>query len=246
MKLLPSPYIHLHGIADFIDGDSEELYKINLVKQSAYWKYRHKSIKYHINSQFYRGKEFEQIDWNNSVVIFGCSTVFGVGIDESETISSQLTKLTGIPSVNLGYPGSSCQISLYNSTILKENNIKPRAVVFGWTAASRCTLFMDKEKTKNDFYIINCGNWDDDISGLGRSWSKYTSNIKIHFQMTRLVAKNLWVNTNYLDYTLFSDIKKYAPDCKYISQKDYARDLSHPGKKTYEQVSKYIAKSLNL
>ena len=246
MNFLKSPYIAKGNTVNFLDDDSEELYANNLKSKPINWKYRHNNFSYELNSNSYRTKEFSKIDWNNSIVIFGCSITFGLGVSEEDTISSQLYKLSGIPTVNMGFPGSSSQLSLYNSAILKENGITPKAIVFEWSHASRCTLFMNPPHTKNDFFVINCGDWNNDISGLGKAWSKYESNINMHIKMTRLIAKNLWSSTQYTDFTLFKANKKYINDCKYIDQIDNGRDCSHPGELTYKNCAIYIAQSLKL
>lgn len=246
MKFLNTPYFNEQHPVKFLDQDSEELYIDNLKSQPINWKYRHKNVTYEFNSDFYRTKEFSKIDWNNSIVIFGCSITFGLGVSEEDTISSQLYKLSGIPTVNMGFPGTSPQLALYNSAILKQNGITPKAIVFEWSDASRCTLFMNPSYTRNEFYIINCGDWHEDPSGLGKAWSKYESNINMHIKMTRLTAKNLWRNTKYTDFTLFPHNRKFIMNCKYIPQIDFARDCSHPGEFTYKKCAMHIVKSLSL
>lgn len=246
MKFLPISDRNCKGSCLFLDNDSEELYFENLRKKPIDWKYRYKKVRYKLNSDHYRTVEFKLIPWSECVVIFGCSNVFGIGVSLDETVSAQFTKITGIPAINMGVPGSSPQFSLYNSAILKNNYPKPKAVVFAWTSAHRCSLFLNPPHTKKEFYTENCGLWNDDPSGLGEAWNKFDSNANIHLQMTRLVAKQLWHDVKYADYTTFVQNKKYIPDCKFITQVDDARDDSHPGEKTNQIISRYLADSLNL
>ena len=97
--------------------DSNELYQTNLKAKSKDWEYRHKSVKYTLNKHSYRTEQFADIDWANSVVIFGCSAVFGVGVDDADTISSQLSTLMNCPVINMGVGGSSITYALHNSII---------------------------------------------------------------------------------------------------------------------------------
>jgi len=69
---------------NFAVSDTEELFNHNLKIMPQDWFYRTNPVNYTVNSQGYRTEEFEKIDWAQSVVIFGCSTVFGTGVsDES-------------------------------------------------------------------------------------------------------------------------------------------------------------------
>lgn len=246
MNFLPISDRGCNGLCSFLDKDSEELYTKNLKIKPKNWKYRHKNITYRLNSSHYRTVEFDTIPWEKCVVIFGCSTVFGIGASIDETIAAQFSKITGIPAINMGVPGSSPQFALYNSAILKNKYPKPKAVVFGWTSAHRCSLFLNPPHTRKEFYVQNCGIWGDDPSDLGKAWNKFDSNPNIHLQMTRLTAKEMWRDVNYTDYTMFVQNRSYIPDCKYIKQTDEGRDCSHPGYETNYKISRYLADSLNL
>lgn len=234
------------GSCSFYDKDTKERYVKNLKTQPKDWKYRQKIVTYKLNSDYYRTAEFNKIPWSDSIVIFGCSNVFGVGAAIDETLSAQLTKMTGIPAINMGVPGSSPQFSLYNSAILRQVYPKPRAVVFAWTSANRCTLFRYPPHTKKEFYIENCGSWTDDSSDLGKSWSRYDSNIHGHLQMTRITAQQMWSDTKYVDFTLFQANMKYIPDCTTFKIIDHARDCSHPGEETNNVIAKHVATQLGL
>ena len=66
------------------------------------YEYKDKTLNYTINRiQGYRAKEFTDIDWSNSVLFFGCSWVFGVGIDDP-ILTDIFTQQTGLDAVNLG------------------------------------------------------------------------------------------------------------------------------------------------
>jgi hypothetical protein len=236
---------YINGSYAFLDQDSREKYKKNLKRQPQNWKYRNKVVTYKLNSEFYRTLEFEKIRWEESIVIFGCSNVFGLGAALDETLPAQLSKLTGIPTINMGVCGSSAHHALYNSAILKQMYPKPRAVVFGWTSAERCTLFRYTQD-KTSFIVENCGAWTEDSSDLGKAWFKYNSNVHVHTQLTRIVAQQLWSDTKYADYTSFPSNMRFIPDCKYFRIIDHGRDCSHPGEKTNLEIAKYIASELNL
>ena len=105
----------------FMDQDTKELYKKNLRSQPDDWRYRNKLVKYTLNTHNYRTKEFNIIPWADSVVIFGCSFVFGIGAALDETIAAQLSSIIQKPVINMGAPGTSAMFSLYNSSILRKD-----------------------------------------------------------------------------------------------------------------------------
>ena len=50
--------------------------------------------------------DFNTLDWNNSVLVFGCSQVWGQGLGYSETLTSQLELRLNQPVINLGIMGA--------------------------------------------------------------------------------------------------------------------------------------------
>jgi hypothetical protein len=119
-------------------SDSEELFKKNLKRMPEDWVWRNKQILYTHNSQGYRAPEWKDVDWNNSVLVFGCSFVYGVGIRREETCTKNLSDLLKMPVINLGCNGSSPLFQWVNSTILRsEYNVKPKAVIYYWPYSQR-------------------------------------------------------------------------------------------------------------
>ena len=222
----------------WFDQDSRELFKKNLKSQPLDWRYRNMNVTYRVNSLGYRTQEFNMIPWHKSIVLFGCSYVFGVGCSLKETIAAHLSVLTKVPVINMGAPGSSPMFSLHNSTILSAIYPKPLAVIFGSSSAQRCPLYLSDS-------TVHCGQWKEDISGLGKSWRRFDSHMNTHLKMTRLTAQQMWERTKYYDFTLYSS-NRSSIDCDYIKQIDYSRDLVHSGTETNQLVARKIAESLNL
>ena len=180
----------------FMDQDTKHLYQKNLRTQPSDWKYREKIVQYTLNSHNYRTKEFNTIPWAESVVIFGCSYVFGIGASLDETIAAQLSSMIKRPVVNMGAPGSSATFSLYNSSILKKQYPKPAGIVFGWTSAARCTLFLSDS-------TVHCGSWLEDVSGLGKAWRRFDINAYTHLNFTRQCAQQMWDGVPYADFNIW-------------------------------------------
>jgi len=224
--------------SDFSGTDTKELFQKNLKTQPLNWEYRNKVIKYTLNSNGYRTKEFKNIDWANSIVVFGCSFVFGVGLDDEDTICSQLAKITGIPVVNLGVGGSSMTYSLHNSIILKNGYSTPKAVVHIWTDYHR-TVYYRRNR------IESYGSWNLEKNNYMDVWSSSNHHGETHALMASITNKHLWSDTLYYEASFWKDNSKIL-NCDYLKTIDNARDLMHPGIESAKLAAKVIAKGLQL
>ena len=222
--------------SDFAGTDTKKLLEKNLKTQTGNWEYRNKPVRYTINNRGYRTAEFKKIDWANSIVLFGCSIAFGVGLDDADTISSQLEKITGIPVVNLGASGSSITYSLHNSIILKDGYPTPRAVIHLWTDHNR-TVYYRRNR-------IQCyGPWNLEKNNYMDVWSNSNHHAATHALMASITNKHLWSNTSYYEASFFSETANLI-NCDYLKTEDYARDLIHPGIKTSRNTAIKIADNL--
>ena len=223
---------------NFADCDSPELYFMNLKTQPKDWHYRSKKIIYNVNSNGYRTKEWKDIDWKESIVIFGCSNTIGIGLAEDETISSQLERLCNRPVINMGVPASSIEFSFQNSVILSEYYPTPYAVVQLWTTIDRCTYF-----TKDS--AERCGIWTPEISHY-RSFVQNEYHSLMHSKFISIASRNLWKDKcKYYDATFFDRTSHYL-ECDYIKINDRARDLLHPGRNNAKDMALLIYKNLFL
>jgi hypothetical protein len=135
------------------ETDSKKNFKKNKKKLGDSWHYANKEVYYNLNRNVYRTEEFNNINWGESIVIFGCSLVFGVGLAEDETIPYQLSKILKKNVVNMGVPGSSVEFNLYNNLILKKGYPNPLAVVNLWTNIERTTQY-------NKYKVLDLGEWN--------------------------------------------------------------------------------------
>jgi hypothetical protein len=244
-NFLPSQYTNLQSfpVLNFIGTDNEDDYNANLEKMPPDWIYRQTPITYTLNSDGYRTTEFSTIDWCNSIVLFGCSNVFGMGVDDSSTLSSQLQQLTGIPVINMGLAATSMTHALYNQLILSEIEPNPLAIVNVWTVINRmCAFIPDK--------VINHGRWDLVEEGFDEMKQLEIINYKTttaatHSYFARLAAKNLWKNTKYYECSFFP-LSAEQLNIPLLLFNDEARDGRHPGVMSHLNAAKQIAQALNL
>jgi hypothetical protein len=227
-------------------SDTKKNFEKNLESQPQDWYYRTHDVRYTMNRQYYRCKPFNNINWTRSIVIFGCSNVFGDAIDDDDTVSARLQELVGCHVVNLGVPGSCQQTSLYNMTILKNNNIKPRAVIHIWTDSMR--LF----QIDNKFKRCNAGHWNNWGMDPTFEFDPF-ANQKTHLVSTmfnRMVANNIYNDIPVIHATNFKTMHEEQQEqypnmpMLYLPPIDNARDLRHPGIETNKNSAKLLHEEL--
>ena len=219
----------------FAVSDSKELFLKNLKTMPEDWYYRTNEVNYTVNSKGYRAQEFESIDWTNSVVMFGCSTVFGTGVDNQHTIDYFLSDLLDRPVINLGVASTSITYSLHNAVILNQNYPMPKAVVNLWTEYSRTPYYLPDR-------VDNKGAWNED--NFVYEWLHHDSNPATHAVFAQMISHQLWKDkTSYYEATFFSTTAKLF-GCEHLSVFDQARDLIHYGRKTNKAIAEKIANNI--
>jgi hypothetical protein len=190
---------------------------------------------YGVNSQGYRCPEFNDILWEDSILMFGCSHVFGVGLIDEETAAHQLSLLIKQPVINLGIGASSCTYQWVNSTILRKHHISPKAVIYNWPESSRQSIFYDKDQ-----YETKAMGW----------WSAESEPTYSGILLDPFHSKHI---TSYMrdniDLLWQCPVLHYSIEYVYgtqqlISRADLARDNSHAGPKTNKIWAETIANDL--
>jgi hypothetical protein len=221
--------------AKFATSDTEELFLKNLKVMPKDWYYRTNDVNYTINSQGYRTQEFDSIDWANSIVILGCSTVFGAGVDDRHTIDYFLSELLGLPVINLGVSSTSVTYSLHNALILDKMYPTPRAVINLWSEYSRTSYYLDDR-------VDNKGSWNEDSFIF--EWLKHNSNSATHAVFAQMTSHLIWKNkTAYYEATFFPSTAGLFK-CEHLPVFDQARDLIHYGRKTNKAIAEKIANNI--
>ena len=226
------------GIHNFWAMDSEERFLSNRKKMGEKWEYWDKTLTYTINSQNYRAPEWDQVDWANSVVIYGCSFVLGEGVDDKDTISAQLSEIIKRPVINLGSSGTCTQWQLINQTLLLTKFCEPWATVNLWPSVNRSVLFAKKD------YNLPLGFWADIHVNYFKEYLEGCNPLtQFYFfrQQSRLMHRNKWIEAAFdIDINqcygeLGIHLLPFYPD---------ARDLVHPGKQTARLAAEWIAAQL--
>lgn len=227
---------------DFFGSDSESVFQQNKLKQSNDWHYRNQPIVYRFNKQGFRSSlDYDSVDWNNTVVILGCSNMMGVGLAENETLDYHIKTNTGLDVINLAVSGSSIDVSLYNATVLKRKANEVKAIIIGWTNPERFLTF-----DSNNIPTTH-GAWDCMSVSDFKYFEHFMSGAATHARYKKLIFNELWKNVPTLEFTFFENANE-ALGCDFYRIEDYARDIyegrSHPGKHTISKVGSDVTNSL--
>lgn len=226
----------------FTRADSPEiLAKIRRTKDET-WFYWDKDIEYTVNSDLYRNPfEFSDVDWSNAIVLYGCSRTMGAGLDDFDTIRSQLSQYTDKQVVNMGSAGTSMAWSFHNSCIQGTYYPTPWAVINLWTSIYRIVEYTSEPGGQN-----NLGPWH--VARPGDLFDKYTQheiNPIRWAQFYSMSSALMWNNCKYLEYSGFDETAQ-ALNCKLLPTIDLARDDSHPGRESVKLTTQIIAQDLGL
>jgi hypothetical protein len=214
----------LKGTWDFCTSDSQHKFQEVLNYKPKDWYYRNANVKYTLNSEGYRAKEFNQIDWKNSIVMFGCSHIFGTGNDNTSTIPALLENLIKVPVINMGINGASIKTIAHNCLALYHSYDRPKMIIFGWTSLSRKGAYFD-----NTIDSTHTFNSQDDV----------TDTILTNMLLVNMV-KTMWAKKCPIyEFSFFKNSAKLI-NCDYYKNVDYARDDVHYGIKSHNIISEKI------
>ena len=91
---------------------------------------------YHNSFGFRNDQDFDDVDWENTYALVGCSYVYGQAVENHNTISSILTSEYNMPTINFGTPGASNRV-IHNNAIHAIKKYKPKKVIILWSHPNR-------------------------------------------------------------------------------------------------------------
>lgn len=218
-------------------GDTLDLFQRNSLQQPESWPYHHRKIRYTLNSWGYRCPEFDSIDWANSILAFGCSFTFGIGVNDDETWCHQLSLLLAVPVINLAQPGSSTEFQYLNYLRLSSRGIQPLAVVYAWPDYLRWCE--PRSQFLSTQIVHHCGPWDmkldRELSDAQQSRLKFPQ----YYQARDRTLQSLcsWRCPRF-DFT---HARYQAPTLPLAPEiQDRGRDLVHPGPLSQRATAQWL------
>lgn len=213
---------------------------------------------YNYNSNGYR--LVDPIQWNDSIWFFGCSHVYGIGIqNHTETVTYQLEKILNFPVLNLGVPRGSPMIIKYNLDIML-TYYKPRAIIIAWPGLERWLSWKNNEPLQWSSMHF----WENidkkEIDRAPEDFERYknlvlTNEIEnINIELIENVKKELGILLvdfshlhNYIfkrmDIICFDRDKKSVEELNWI---DICSDGWHPGPQTNYKIATWLSNNRKL
>ena len=238
------------GKFNFYMGDNEEKFNENLSKVPDDWHYRNKKITYTLNNLGYRGDDFFSHNWEESIVVFGCSCVFGVGVSEDETLTHYISEITGRNVINIGVPGGSNQFILDTSLIMKRKYGNPYSIIVMWTCTDRLPFYGDSRPYHIGIWNNTPNKNDVDAEKYKNIFDSFyieSSHENVTFYNIVQSMRNIWVDkTKYFEASFFEPTAHYGQLSDFFPFSNTARDLLHPGptdhKKTASEIVEHCIK----
>lgn len=227
MKNLELVHIGQNQRLSFMYSDHENSYLKNLKTRLADWQWRHKEIWYETNDQGYRCKNWNEYDWNNSILFFGGSIVFGVGVSSEQTVPAQLSQMLNYDVINLGAPATSPAHQWINTTIIKDLNISPVAVIYIWPISCRYIEFTSHSKVATPTGVQETN------SKIGTFWikNKYQGHSFLKYVVDS--CDHIW-DCPVLHYSMHNDLDLPIEKITILPKvSNDARDFAHPGPDGY-------------
>lgn len=230
----------LPGKLDWLESDTRATYIQQLKVRPDDWRYRNQKVEYTINTQGYRAPEWKDIDWQNSIVVYGDSCVMGVGVDDNDTIASCLERLYGRPVINMGFPGGSNEHIMYNLAQMIEVYGHPWATIVIWTMMAR-NIYVD------EFKSISLGPWcNEERAGDMKEMDYYLAvnnndyNIHFHSYCHALTAKSMFSGHRYNSYAFFNEPADVMRAHFLSYGTGRARDNLHPSEESLAASAQFI------
>lgn len=217
--------------------DTEKLYLQNLSKFNGENNWKDVDISYDFNSYGFRCDEFTS---DNNIVFLGCSHTLGVGLPLENTFAYNVSKSLNLKMCNLGKGGGALD-TCFRLAYYWLNILQPKIVVCQMPEETRLEL---RDNLSN---VENVDLWR--IESLlhythrfyKRHWVRFPEQYILHQHKNLLAIKSLCQQLNIklvvLDQNILTSITS--------SDRDYARDLAHFGRKTHEKLANIVLGKIN-
>lgn len=215
---------------NFSGGDEKEPFLENLKKQPDDWYYRNTNITYSYNEYGHRCKNITELNLDNYVLFTGCSHTEGVGLELEKTYAYQVAQGLGVDYYNLAMAGTGIDTMMYNLNmwfLLVPK--KPKFLFVQWPDETRYVLIHGE-------LADPCGFWknDEDTQKFlyyGDKISFFLSRKNLAEKMTQMmVTGSSLININVMNQ------KNSEGSNLILNRNDFARDLSHPGIESHNEL----------
>ena len=180
---------------------------------------------------------------NNSIWFFGCSHVFGAGVDPLEVSSYLLEQYSGLKVLNFGISGSGPMTVKRNLFKLLDKGFTPRGIIIAWPSSLR----WENNKIQWTPNCIDNTNIHNNHHGCK---TLYPNDYKTYLDLllsnkiidiNRNVIQEVTERIKYINNIQFTfnhneelDIETLCPEL------DKGYDNKHPGPKTHKRIAEIL------
>ena len=229
--LIHNYIMHAGKVLHWDTCDSESEYLKNIKEPKSYEQllnlgFVNTKIDYQYNSHGFRTDEFDN---ELEVLCFGDSHTMGTGVHAKDTWPSQFAYKTGFKTANLGLAGSS------NDTVFRLARhylpfLKPKYAIWVQTDMSRIEILEDSPPISLNILAADTSNPCAKDYFIKR-WFSVDSN------------QELQLERNTLAFQMLCSLENITPIIiprNQVLHLDYARDLIHPGKLSYQKLAETV------
>lgn len=194
---------------------------------------------------------------NEAIWFFGCSHVFGTGLEPNETISTQLEIISGKHVLNFGVPAAGPMMveHLLEKLI---NKYDPLLVIIAWPSLNRWQTNLELDIPI--LWIPSClednqdGNDYNNHFGCKKIWPEQWKEYRKLIGTGQLEKNNIEVinrvrnklsKHKLIEFQYVPEVASNLPTPCYPFI-DYARDNIHPGPKTQSKIAQWINNEIQL
>lgn len=226
----------------FYAEDTEKKFRRSCKTEEDTWPWRTAHLTYRLNSQGYRAEDFDRITWSNCLIITGCESVFGVGVDTKDTLPSVLSRILDLPVINLGVNLGSMLIAQIDLTAVL-NRSRPLGVITCWPDYRRFPSWKETEIQNCSEKTLSAKPHNHSAASFYRSWNLIDHHAEFYAKLVQNSVNMLCSSAAIPQYECsFSrdTADLLSVDC-YSTVKDHSRDGEHRGVKTYQHCAELIA-----
>lgn len=253
----------LPGTLRWVGADQPNLWQWNL-KRNPGISELYPNIEYRLNSQGFRSPEFHDIDFSESVVLLGCSMVFGEGLAEHHCLAEQISLRISRPVINLGISGASAELIRANNLMLWSAGHRPKLVINIWPTADRVTAYTDRGVLCMGVWSVSDQAQEQEIHrqrlaeptlyGTAEELTRWqtvyqaVNHTDLHqntlLTQSSLTVRALWGSQS-KEYT-WAPSSAAVLGCDLLPRlgRDLARDQRHPGAETHQQWAAQIVRDI--
>lgn len=224
------------GTLEFAGGETPENFKQKIDSQPDDWYYRFNKVTYSYNKLGHRCKNPEEIDLDNYILFAGCSHTEGAGLEVEKSYSYRVAEIMGCDYYNLALSGTGIDLLAHNLIRWAHYTDKmPKAVVIQWPDYLRF-MAMNEHEFMQPHYISDGLKETERFILAGEDCNFFVGRREAH----KVLLNSVYSKCNIINVKVPGFIGCPTQSQVFLNIIDFARDLSHGGIESNENLARDI------